>query len=307
MSNTSGSRRKIGALLAVVSVAFWALLPVVSKGLLDTVDAYTLNFYRFVMASLILSVYSLAKSGAPLATARTRWHYAIFGVAVAGLLLNHILFMDALQYIPAGASQIIAQLGPIGLLLVSVLFLGEPFTRRQWLGTLVFTAGLLLFFEQKLGEILAASSAYAGGVLYMSLASLIWIFYGLGQKLLVAVFSPVHILLSVYAVGALVLLPVSEVAIILELDGVKLGLLVASCLTSLIAYICFGESVSRWDASKSSALLAVIPLITLLYENLLGLLLPAHIEPDALTITTTAGAVVVVIGCLTVTRGRQSP
>ena len=291
-----------GPWLAVISVAFWGMLPVVSKGLLDVVDAYTLNFYRFVVATILLSFYLYLK-GQPAVLVRLQpRQYLLLIAAVIGLLVNHLMFMDALNYIPAGASQMIIQLGPIALLLLSVFFLREPFTLPQWLGVLTFSAGLLLFFNDRLPEIFSASSEYAFGILYMTVAALIWIFYGMGQKLLTGKVVPVFLLLCCYSVGVLVLLPVADVKAILSFNPIQLWLLAGSCFTSLLAYICFGESLVRWEASKSSALLAFIPLVALCYENIFALILPQYVTAEQLNWISFVGAALVVGGCLAVTR-----
>lgn len=291
---------RLGLMLALASIGFWGLLPVVSKGLLDTVDPYTLNFYRFVVAVVFLSCYIRIKGQKAIMQPLQPKHYALLVTGVGGLLANHVMFMDALKYIPAGASQIIIQLGPIALLIVSVAFLKESFSLRQWSGTLIFVLGLVLFFQQRLYEIFAMRSDYAFGIYYMIAAALIWIFYGIAQKLLIGVISPVFILLCCYGLGVVVLFPFADLGVLLRLDGVQLWLLTACCFTSLFAYICFGESLVRLEASKGSALLAFIPLAAICYENLFAWLLPGYISAETLVFTSLLGAMLVVLGCVMV-------
>ena len=307
MVSSKSGQSLLGLWLAITAIAFWGLLPVVSKGVLDKVDAYTLNFYRFVVATLILSLYLALKKGPVISVQLRAKDFVLLLFAVVGLLANHIMFMDALQYIPAGTSPIIIKLGPIALVVLSVLVLGESFSRIQWMGTLLFITGLLLFFNNRLPEITDASSDYAFGILYMTGAALIWIFYGLGQKLLSGRISPVFLLLCCYGLGMLVLLPKANIGIILELNEVQFWLLVASCFVSLIAYICFGESLVRWDASKSSALLAFIPLAALCYEKVFAYMLPEYIVAESLNKLSIFGALLVVVGCLVVTRPGKKP
>ncbi len=300
MLNLKSGQSLLGLWLAVTAIACWGLLPVVSKGVLDKVDPYTLNFYRFVAATVVLPLYMVLKKGIHVPSRLDIKQFGLLIMAVLGLLANHIMFMDALQFIPAGSSQIIIQLGPIALLLLCVLVLNESFSSLQWLGTLVFVSGLVLFFNDRLLEIVSASSEYALGTLYMTGAALVWIFYGMGQKLLSGRISPVFLLFCCYSLGMLVLLPSANLGIIFSLDQIQLALLLASCFVSLVAYICFGESLVRWEASKSSALLAFIPLATLAYEYLFALVLPGYTHVDALNGLSIFGALLVVFGCLVV-------
>ena len=136
---------------------------------------------------------------------------------------------------------------------------------------------------------------------------LLWIFYGLAQKLLVGTVAPIFILLCCYFLGAIVLFPLADIGVILQLNNTQLWLLAACTLTSLIAYICFGESLVHWPASKSSALLAFIPIATLVYENLFAIMLPRYISADVLNVLSILGALLVVVGCLVVTRPSKKP
>lgn len=291
----------MGILLAVAAVIFWGLLPVVSKGILDAIDAYTLNFYRFIVAIFVLMTYIRLKNVFINFKKLTAKHFLLLACAVVGLFLNHVMYMDALNYIPPGASQIIIQLGPISLLIISVLFLGESFKKIQWAGVIIFICGLLLFFSDHLFEILEARSSYAFGVFYMSAAALIWILYGLGQKLLTGIVPSVFILLCCYCIGSITLLPTANISAVSQLNTMQLLLLSASCLTSLIAYICFGEALTRWETSKVSALLAFIPLITLFFEHIFAWLFPGKISAESLSWISIFGAAMVITGCLFVT------
>ncbi len=66
------------------------LMPVFAKGLLSILDAYTLNFYRFVGSALILGVYLLYKKNPVVHTQLSSKLYLVLFVAVMDLLLNHL-------------------------------------------------------------------------------------------------------------------------------------------------------------------------------------------------------------------------
>ncbi len=56
------------------------------------------------------------------------------------------------------------------------------------------------------------------------------------------------------------------------------------------------EALQHWEASKVSAVLAITPLLTILFANLAAWLWPAAPVPQALNLWSIAGAVMVVIG-----------
>jgi EamA domain-containing membrane protein RarD len=58
MHSTSG-RWQLGFVLALTTTVLWGLLPIALKGLLTTMDASTVTWYRFVFAAVFTLVYLL--------------------------------------------------------------------------------------------------------------------------------------------------------------------------------------------------------------------------------------------------------
>ncbi|MDO1974029.1 DMT family transporter, partial [Escherichia coli] len=71
----------------------------------------------------------------------------------AGLLGNFILFSSSLQYLSPTASQVIAQLSPVGMMVASVFILKEKMRSTQVVGALMLLSGLVMFFNTSLVEI----------------------------------------------------------------------------------------------------------------------------------------------------------
>jgi drug/metabolite transporter (DMT)-like permease len=268
--------QKKGALLSTLAILSWGLLPVSAKGLIEILDAATLNFYRFLVAIIPLALYLLIKNKRAFYSRLHKKSIALLVIAVAGLLLNHIYFMVALKDISAGTSQVIMQIGPLLLL-------------------------VLLFFNERLVEIFDLKNTYGRGVLIMTFAAVVWIFYGLAQKLLVSMMSPMIVMLCCYIGGVLILYPLADKSAFLSLGIAQMVLLLICTFSSLVAYVAFAESMNYWQASKSSAFLAVIPLVSIGFEMIFALLFPAYIDVHTISLLSLVGAVIVVAGTMTIT------
>ena len=69
------------------------------------------------------------------------------------------------------------------MILVGVGVFKEAFTRWQKIGLMLLLTGLVMFFNDKFGELLSLGS-YAVGVIMAASGSMIWVCYGVAQKLL---------------------------------------------------------------------------------------------------------------------------
>jgi len=208
-----------------------------------------------------------------------------------------------LKDIPAGTSQVIMQIGPLLLLISSVFLFKETFTHWQWAGVALLLAGLAVFFNEDIVEIFKLRGAYGRGVMTMAFAATIWVVYGLAQKLLIRVMSPVIIMLCCYIGGLIILYPLADIEALLALRGTEVILLFMCAFSSLFAYIAFAESMSYWEASKSSALLALIPLISIVFEMFFSQVFPEHIVFKELGVSALVGVLIVVSGTVIITVG----
>jgi len=137
----------------------------------------------------------------------------------------------------------------------------------------------------------------------MVFAAFIWVIYGLAQKLLIKVMSPVIIMLCCYIGGGVILYPLADIDSLLALRGTEVILLFMCAFSSLFAYIAFAESMSYWEASKSSALLALIPLISIVFELFFSRVFPEYIVFTELGMSALVGVIIVVSGTVIITAG----
>ncbi|MDO4777851.1 MAG: DMT family transporter [Cardiobacteriaceae bacterium] len=288
-----------GLAMTLVTVLMWASLPLAMKQVLRVLDPQSVVAVRFVVATLVLGWFLRRRGRLPdwraLLHGKRRWLFVIGALGLAG---NFYLFSKALIYLTPEASQVLAQLSPFILLFAGAVFFHEKLGAHQWWGALVLFAGLLLFFNRELPHLFAGENTALLGIVLSISASLVWVSYGLVQKVLLRDFSAPQVLFVLYGGSALLTLPFAHWAMFAGLDGYQWLCLAYCCINTPIAYGAFAEALACWDVSKVSATITMVPLFTMVFTEAAFWLWPGvFAEPD-LNGLAYAGAAMVVAGAL---------
>jgi drug/metabolite transporter (DMT)-like permease len=292
----ASGRWRYGLLLALITAACWATLPVALKIALQQLDAYTLTWFRFVFAAGVMTAWLAARGGFGGFRGLTRRHGGLLGLAAAGLIANYVLYLLGVQLTSPANAQLLIQLAPLLMALGGVVVFGEAFNRWQWVGLVLIVGGLTLFFVEQLGVPAAGGGDYLAGSLLVIAAAVVWAVYALAQKQLLMKLSSPAILLAIYVAASVVLLPMSAPAALLRLDGLHWALLLFCALNTLVAYGAFAEALAHWQASRVSAVLAVTPLLCLGFAAGVHQLWPTVIAAERVGLVGLLGALIVVLG-----------
>lgn len=295
MHKTTG-RWKFGLALSLLTALMWGLLAIDLKLLLAYMDPYSITWYRMVAATVLLGAFLKIRGTFP-DWKKLKSKMGIFLlIAVFGLSGNFVIYLMSLNYISPGVAQVIIQLAPVFLLIGGVFLFGETFSRMQFVGLIILILGMLMFMNQRLADLFSQMDEYSIGVLLMVLSAVVWTIYALIQKLLLKHLRSESILFWVYLGSALLLLPSAEFSSVKSLDGLGWGLLIFACINSLIAYGSFAEALDHWEASRVSAVMALVPLLTLFFVAVFHYFFPEYVASENLNGFAYLGALVVVIG-----------
>ena len=285
-----------GFFLALVAAGMWGILPVMLKELLLGLDAQTIVWSRFLFATLLLTPWLMWQGRLPrpeqLRGAEGWWML----LAAVSLCSNYFLFTFALNYINGETGEAVIQLTTLFLIFGGVWFYREPFNLAQKIGTALIVLGLVLFFHDRLAELISLENEQSIGVLIVVAAAVTWTTYALLQKKLHSDFSSAQMLLLIYLFSSVVLLPFVAPGLLFSLTGLQYAMLTFCCLNTVIAYGCFAEALKFWDASKVSAVLALAPLFTISTLKLVVLVNPAYAFSDRLSWISIGGATLLVLG-----------
>ncbi len=295
LHRTTG-RWKLGLAMALTAAILWGVLPIALDVVLENLDVYTLTWCRFASACLILGVILRATNQLPGLKSFTRPVWLLLGCAFAGLTGNYVFYIKALQYSSPTVVQTVGQLGPMFLLFGGLIIFKEYFSRLQWVGFAVLSAGLVLFFNNRLPELSHVSAGLGLGVAWLLAATLLWTAYGLAQKRLLVWLGPQQILFLIYIGAVVVLFPWTAIGNVRHLSGLQLTMLVFCCINTLAAYGAFAEGLKHWEVSRFGAVLSTSPLFTVLSMSIVERFLPNMITPERLNIVSLMGTFLVVGG-----------
>lgn len=296
-----------GLLLSFATAALWGGMPLILRGMVDYLDPLTATSYRYFLCLLGNIAYLCLIGGSDWRSLRSRHVLLLVGICLAGMLINNIMFLYGLRLTSPGAAQVISQLGPVMLLLGSVLIFREAFSPRQWFGAMLVMAGLGVFFHDRLSA-LHDLDGYGTGMLILLIAPAFWAAYGLAQKKMAGVLGAQQVLVIIYAAGALILLPVAspQAVLTMSLNGHLFAL--GGMLITVLSYITFNEAMAQWEASRVSAILTLTPLCTLLVTHAAAALRPDLFVSEHNDMLSWIGAAVVVAGslCVAIPRFRRA-
>ena len=289
-------RWKRGLALAMVTAACWATLPVALKITLEALDPYTLTWFRFLVAALVMLLWLGTRGGLSAFTRLDGKRWWLLSLAALLLIGNYVFYLLGVQHTSPGNAQLLIQLAPLLMALGGIFVFREPYRWGQWCGLLIITVGLAMFFKDQLQSTTLAPRDYLLGSGLVIAAAVVWAGYALIQKqLLVRLGSPA-ILLYIYALASVLLLPLAQPRAVLALDARHAWLLAYCVLNTLVAYGAFAEALEHWQASRVSAILATTPLLCLAVVAGVHALSPTAVAPELVSTTGYVGAALVVIG-----------
>jgi drug/metabolite transporter (DMT)-like permease len=196
-------------------------------------------------------------------------------VALGGFLMvisYNIMLNSGMRYVQPNAASLLIALNPLITLLLAVRFLGEPFTRRRLLGTIVTFAGLVVV-------VLLGRVGGAGGT-WIALDKVPYALLVLGGPLSWATatviikpalqdHSPLVFNFVTMAVGSLPLVFLVDrpfVARVLALGWLEYGAAAfLSLACTILAYSLWNVAVKHWHASNVSLFVYLNPPLTALF------------------------------------------
>ncbi len=294
---TSG-RWGLGLVLSLFTISVWGGLPIVLKIMLISLDAFTMTWYRFVVAAVLMAVIVHRQGHFPLIRQLTGGYLLVFLASVLGFSCAYVFYPQSLEYISPSAAQVVNQVSLVFLLLGAMVFFRERMSLIQVLGLVLLAGGILLFFNERLPELWSGDSAMMPGILWVAAAALALSVYTLTQKQLLQVLPTSVILFLIYLAGSFLILPFVQFESLLLQDTRQMILLNVSAVISLVAFVTLVESLKHLEVFRVSMVLAVVPLVTVLDMMIAAPLLPALLQPENLNLLSISGAGLVVVGSI---------
>lgn len=287
----------LGFMFALITAMAWGSLPVALKQVISIMNTQTIVWYRFMVASAALILLLGMTKKLPKLSQLSIHYRRLALIGVLGLAGNFFLFNSSLNYIEPSVAQIFIHLSSFTMLLCGVVVFKEKLGLHQKIGLAVLIFGLGLFFNDRF-DVLFEFNLYSVGVMLSIAASLVWVAYGMAQKLMLRQFSSQQILMMMYIGCALVFMPFAEFSQVQNLNGIAFACFIYCCLNTLIGYGAYAEALNRWDVSKVSVVITQVPLFTILFSHLFHYIAPEYFANPQLNTVSYIGAFVVVLGAI---------
>jgi drug/metabolite transporter (DMT)-like permease len=150
--NSGGSTGR-GDLLTVLAALGLALYTVLGKRVVEEYSAVRMSLLCNVSAAVIVlpvalwQIRALAHAGRLGVLGLESWGGVIY-LGVVGSAVSYILYFWALRYMTPAGLGAVSYLQPVGAILLGLVFLGEPITRRVAIGGLLIIAGVYAIESQ---------------------------------------------------------------------------------------------------------------------------------------------------------------
>jgi drug/metabolite transporter (DMT)-like permease len=303
LHRTTGNWR-LGLGLSLITVTLWGLVPIAIAIVLKKLDAYTLNWFRFATAFILLGCYLAQQQNLPkVARLRTVPLY-LLAIAIIGLTGNYIFFVLGLKATSPSHAEVLIQLAGVFLSLGGLVIFKERYTRYQWLGVGVLVAGFIGFFYEQLKVLVTDSDRYISGSIMLIIAGLSWAVYALIQKQLLTKLESMHIMWIIYGACGLLFWAFATPQSLFQLNAIEWSALIFCGLNTFIAYGAFAESLQHWEASRVSAILALAPIFTIVAMAITAWVAPSLVAPEHITPLGLFGAMLIVAGSVSISLGK---
>ncbi|MFZ5643721.1 MAG: DMT family transporter [Bacillota bacterium] len=176
-----------GALYLSAASSIWGGMYVVSKYTLDTIPPFTLLFFRYLIASLVLGFLCWKSKVGLVPREHKKW---VFQIGFVGYFLSIAAQFIGTKYSSAHMGAVITTLSPVFLSAFAIFLLHEKITRKQVISIAVAFAGVLVVVG------IPGSQGEGGslvGSLFLMAAALFWGYYSVISRKISSFYSPLQI------------------------------------------------------------------------------------------------------------------
>lgn len=304
LHRTTGNWR-LGLGLSLITVILWGLVPIALAIVLKKLDTYTINWFRFATAFILLGCYLVQQGNLPKVSQLKSVSPYLLAIAILGLTGNYIFFVMGLKATSPSHAEILIQSAGVFLSLGGLVIFKERYTRYQWLGVGILVTGFIGFFYEQLKTMATQSDRYVSGSIMLIIAGISWAIYALIQKQLLTKLESTHIMWIIYGACGLIFWTMAKPQTLMQLDAIEWSALIFCGLNTVVAYGAFAESLQHWEASRVSAILALAPIFTIVSMEVTAYVAPSLVPPEHITTLGLLGAILVVTGSISISLGKR--
>ena len=253
------SARLSAFLLLAAANLFWAGNWVTGRALRDAFEPATLNFWRWVIAVLVLAPFALPALRGQGATLRRHAGILLF-LAFSGVALFQSLVYLGLRSTTAVNAVLINSSLPLFMLLCSWMIERERASPRQVAGMLVSLAGILIILSRGSPAALLELELH-GGDGWILLAMPVWGVYSVLLKRRPPEIGGLAFLFVLSLAGTVMLLPFAVLQMPAQwpTPAEAGGVIYMGVFASVLAFICWNRGVAAVGANAAGFTIHLLP------------------------------------------------
>lgn len=256
-------------ILLILATMLWGGNFVIGRAVAAEISPFTLAFFRWIVA--LLTFLPIAWPSLRRDWVNIKQHFGIvLLMSFTGVATFNTLVYIALHYTSAINASLMNSTTPIVIFLLSLIFIREKLSGRQWLGAIISFIGVLFIVSQ--GSItLLMSLSFNLGDLIMLAAVLSWGIYSLLVKQYADRLPGNATFLVTIIIGMIMLLPFflyewvsTPVPVVWSLHTIG-AILYIGVLASIVAFLSWNKGVIQLGASQAGIFLNFIPLFATIF------------------------------------------
>jgi len=287
--------------LALLGACFlWAVSFVATKIALEVVPPLTVVSLRLLIASVCF-LPILATGGRWRAAAKRTTLLKLFGLSLFGAGLHYGFQTVGLQTTNASNASVYVATGPITILLLAVVFLGEKVNARKVLGIAIAIAGVLVVMGLETVTGFELDGNLVGDILVFA-SIVMWACFTVFGKRITDQLGALTVTAAITLIGAAWMTPVGwlemqrtdfSLAELTPTAWAAVGYLGAGC--NFLAVLLYFTALQKTESQKVGVYLYSIPLMTAVVAAL--------VLSESITLGLVVGTVLVIAGVALTERG----
>ncbi len=252
--------------LAVLAAFIWSGNFIVAKAVNKAIPPISLNFYRWLIASLIIFPFAVKKFRAEWKVMKRSWHY-LFWISLTGIaLFNTFVYIGAHYTSAINLALIGTTSSPIMAVIFARVFLKEKIGWLKLAGMILCITGVLYLLSK--GDFRnLVSLQFSKGDLWVLLAAFCFAVYNTLVKKKPAAISPVNFLFVLFSLGTLMVAPfytweMSHAPAVAWNLNLVLAILYLAAAASVFCFLIWNMAIGKLGAGRTALFGNLIPVFS---------------------------------------------
>jgi len=266
MTQVSSKNIYIGTGLAILAAFIWSGNFIVARAVNKEIPPISLNFYRWLIASVIIFPFAFKKFKAEWKTIKQSWHY-LFWISLTGIaLFNTFVYIGAHFTSAINLALIGTTSSPIMSVVFARIFLKERIGWLKLLGMVLCLIGVLFLLSKGNFQNLVHLK-FGEGDLWVLLAAFCFAIYNTMVKKKPAALSPVNFLFVIFSFGTLMVFPfyfweISGTPAVVWNVNLISAILYLGLGASVICFLIWNIAINKLGAGRTALFGNLIPLFS---------------------------------------------